>query len=140
EKDGIHYWFWTREQFEKELAAGAFLEYAEVHGCYYGTLRREVDPYREQGRGVLLDIDVQGAEQVRRRYPEAVSIFLRTSTLAVLEERLRNRGTESEEAIQRRLANAERELARSGEYEYQVVNDDLTKAVADLAAIVQRLY
>jgi guanylate kinase len=141
EVDGVHYWFWTREQFEAERAAGAFLEWAEVHGRdYYGTLRREVDPYREQGLGVILDIDVQGAEQVRRQCPDAVTVFLRTSTLAALEERLRQRGTEAEEAVRRRLANAARELARRDEYAYQVVNDDLNDAVAELTAIVRRLF
>lgn len=140
ERDGIHYWFWTHEKFEAELAAGAFLEWADVHGKYYGTLRREVDPYRDQGICVLLDIDVQGAEQIRRLYPDVVSVFLRTSTLDVLEQRLRSRGTETEEAVNRRLGNAARELARTGEYDYQVVNDDLNTAVVALAAIVQRVW
>ena len=93
EQDGVHYYFWTRAQFERELEKGEFLEHAQVHGNYYGTLKREVEPYRRQRAGVLLDIDVQGAEQVRRKYPEATSIFLSPPNLAALEERLRRRGT-----------------------------------------------
>src|SRR5262245_30571835 len=93
EKDGQPYYFWRPEQFEKELAAGGFLEWAKVVGNYYGTLLREVTPYREQGIGVLLDIDVQGWEQVRKSCPEAVSIFLKPPSQEVLEQRLRARST-----------------------------------------------
>jgi guanylate kinase len=140
ERDGVAYYFWTREQFEQEVRAGAFAEYAEVHGNYYGTLRREIDPYRSQGIGVFLDIDVQGAAQVRQQYADQVSIFLRTSNWQTYEQRLHRRGTESEEAIQRRLAGAQRELARAGEYDYQVLNDDLDTAVAEVRAIVLRQF
>ncbi len=140
ERDGEHYWFWPRAQFEKERDAGGFLEWAEVYGNYYGTLRREVEPVRAQGRGVLLDIDTKGWEQVKRLCPEAVSIFLRTSSLETYEKRLRERGTESEEALQRRLAGARAELARAPEYDYQVINDDLDSAVAQLRTVVARLF
>ena len=140
ERDGFHYYFWTRDHFEEEKNGGGFLEWAEVFGCYYGTLRREVDPYRDQGQGVILDIDVQGAAQVRRRCPEAVAVFLKTSSLAVLEERLRKRGTETEEAIQKRLAGARRELEHLPEYDHVVINDDLDTAVEDLHTIVRRLF
>jgi guanylate kinase len=137
EVNGRHYHFWTRERFEEARRGGAFLEWAEVHGCLYGTLRAEVDPYRAKGQGVILDIDVQGAAQVRRIYPDSVSIFLRTSSLQTYEARLRRRGTENEEAIQRRLATAGRELAHAGEYDYQVINDDLDTAVAEVEAMVR---
>jgi guanylate kinase len=136
EEDGKDYHFWTRERFEQALAEGAFLEHAQVHGNYYGTLRSEVEPYRARGVGVVLDIDVQGAEQVRRHCPDAVSVFLSTSSPAVLERRLRGRGTETEAAIQRRLAAARAEEARSGEYQYRIVNDVLEEAVAGLRQIV----
>jgi guanylate kinase len=136
EEDGKDYHFWTRERFEQALAEGAFLEYAQVHGNYYGTLRSEVEPYRARDVGVVLDIDVQGAEQVRRQCPDAVSVFLTTSSPAVLEQRLRGRGTETEAAIQRRLAAARGEEARSGEYQYRLVNDVLEEAVAGLRKIV----
>jgi guanylate kinase len=138
EVEGRHYHFWTRERFQEAIAAAEFLEYAEVHGCYYGTLKKEVEPYRNRGMGVILDIDVQGASQVRRHCPDAVTVFLRAPSLAAYEERLRKRGTETEEAVLRRLAAAGRELAHAGEYDYQIVNDDLDKAVAEMRAIVLR--
>jgi guanylate kinase len=142
EINGKHYHFWTRESFQDGIATGAFVEYAEVFGQYYGTPRTEVEPYREQGLGVLLDIDVQGAAQVRQKCPDTVSIFLRASSLDAAEElktleaRLRKRGTESEEAIQRRLSGARTELARAGEYDYQVINDNLERAVAEVSALI----
>jgi guanylate kinase len=137
ESDGVDYHFWDRQTFESEARVGAFLERAEVHGHCYGTLRREVDPYLERGFGVILVIDVQGGAQVRRLRPEAVTIFLRPPSLEVLEQRLRQRGTESAEAVQRRLATALLELARSDEYEYQVVNDNLERAVREVEAIIR---
>src|SRR5262249_51663256 len=140
ERDGVHYYFWTRERFEAERAAGGFLEWAEVHGNCYGTLRREGEAYREQGWGGVLGIDGQGAAQVRAQCPDAVSVFLRAPSLEALEKRLRDRKTETEAAIQRRLAAARAELAHVGEYQYEVINDDLAKAVGDLRAIVRRLF
>jgi guanylate kinase len=140
ERDGVDYYFWTPEQFAAEVGAGGFLEHATVHGSSYGTLRREVESYRQQGTGVILDIDVQGAAQVRARCPDCVSVFLRTSSWEAYEQRLRGRDTEDEAAIQRRLANARRELARSGEYDYQVINDHLDTAVAQLREFVQRQF
>jgi guanylate kinase len=137
EIDGVHYHFWTRERFEDELHKGSFLEHAEVHGNYYGTLRAEVEPYRAQGIIVLLDIDVQGAAQVRRQCKNVVTVFLQTSSLAAYEDRLRRRGTEDEAALQRRLATAQRELAHAGEYDYAVMNDNLEEAVTQLGAIVR---
>jgi guanylate kinase len=135
EKDGVQYHFWTKEEFERERAAGNLLEWAEVHGNLYGTLKEEVEPYRAKGVGVILDIDVQGRQQVCRQAPDALSIFLMASSY---EERLRKRGTESEEAIQRRLEEAPRELAQADSYEYQIRNDDLDSAVSQLRAIVRR--
>src|SRR5262249_18509304 len=129
EIDGKEYHFWTRAQFEEQIGVAAFVEWALVHGHYYGTLKSEVDPYREQGIGVILDIDVNGAAQVRSVYGDSVSIFLRTSSLEAYEQRLRKRGTETEDALRRRLARAQNELARAAEYDYQVVNDDLESAV-----------
>jgi len=103
----------------------------------YGTLRREVESFRQKGVGVFLDIDVQGAEQVRRACPDVVTVFLRTSSEAVYEERLRKRGTETEEQMHRRLEGARRELERKQEYQYDVINDDLDTAVQELRAIVR---
>jgi guanylate kinase len=136
EVDGVDYHFWSREQFESQADAGAFLECAEVHGNWYGTLRSEVDDYRRRGVGVVLDIDVQGAETVRRLYPESLSIFLCTSCWEAYEQRLRRRGTEDEATIARRLATARRELQRKGEFDYVVLNDDLEAAVARVRSLV----
>jgi guanylate kinase len=135
EVDGRDYHFWTREQFEAERKAGGFLEWAEVFGCYYGTLKREVEPFRAQGLAVVLEIDVQGAAQVRQQCPDAVSIFLSAPNF---EQRLRQRGTEDEATIERRLAGARRELAHAGDFTYQVVNDHLDRTVAEIHEIVRR--
>ena len=139
ERDGTHYYFWTFDQFQEKKKAGAFLEYAEVHGQWYGTLRSEVDDYRAKGVGVLLDIDVQGAARVRALYPECVSIFLRTSSWEEYEKRLVKRG-EAPESIARRLATARRELERIGEFDHVVVNDDLERAVARVRELVGQAF
>jgi guanylate kinase len=135
ERPGVDYFFLSKQQFEEELEAGAFLEHAKVHDNYYGTLQREVEPYLSEGIGVILDIDVQGASQVRGKYPENVSIFVRAGSIATYEQRLRDRGTETEQAIERRVSNARQELALAHEYDYQVVNDDLTDALTQIEAI-----
>jgi guanylate kinase len=137
ETDGVHYHFWTREQFEDELRRDGFLEWAKVVDSYYGTLKAEVEPYREKGVGVILVIDVQGAAQVRTRCPDHLSVFMRTSSQELLEKRLRGRGTEDEATIQRRLANARKELERASEYHTEVLNDDLATAVARLGELVE---
>lgn len=138
EQNGVHYHFWTRERFEQGVTAGEFLEHAEVYGNYYGTPKSEVTPFRAQEFCVLLDIDTQGAAQVRALCPDAVGVFIRASSMAEYERRLRERGTESEEAIARRLAGAASELAHIDAYQYQLVNDDLTVARARFQSIVER--
>ena len=140
EQDGVHYYFWTIERFDSEVQTGAFLEWAEVHGYRYGTLKSEVEPYRQQGRGVILDIDVQGARTVRSRFPEAVLVFLRTSASETYEQRLRRRASEDESKIQERLTTARKELACAAEYHFQVINDDLDVAVAEFQAILRQLF
>jgi len=139
EVDGVHYFFWPRERFLKERDAGGFLEWADVFGNCYGTLRSQVEPYREQGRGVLLEIDVEGWRQVKEKCPEVVSIFVRTPSLADLEARLRRRRSETEQSIQRRLQGAAHELAKADQYDHQIINDDLDAALARLKAIVAPL-
>jgi guanylate kinase len=140
EADGVDYHFWTRERFEQGIAAGEFLEHAVVFGKhYYGTLRREVDEFRQQGIGVILDIDVQGAEQLRATCPDAFSVFVETPP-GQYERRLRARGTESEEAIQRRLETARLELARAGEFDRRILNDDVDRAAGELCAEIRRLF
>lgn len=140
EVDGVDYKFWTREQFERELAADGFLEWADVFGNRYGTLKSEVEPFRERGVGVILEIDVKGQEQVKRKCPEAVSIFLRASSLEAYEQRLRRRGTETEQAIQKRLQGAKAELAKAADYDYHVINDDLERAVTDAKEIISKQF
>jgi guanylate kinase len=140
EQDGVHYYFWTPERFEREVRAGAFLEWAEVHGQRYGTLKREVEPFRQQGKGVILDIDVQGARAVRRQIPDAVPVFLRTSAFETYEQRLRQRASEDETKIQERLATARKELACADEYDFHVINDDLNVAMDKFQAILRQLF
>lgn len=140
EKDGVDYHYWNRVRFEAALAAGEFLEHAEVHGNYYGTLEREVEPHRASGQGVILDIDVQGAALVREKLPDHVSVFVYTASLDDYEKRLRKRGTEDETAILRRLSDARAELSHAGEYQYQILNDDLDAATDRLAQIIDGAF
>jgi guanylate kinase len=141
EKDGYDYYFLTPEQFAHRREAGDFLESCEVfgRGHWYGTLRSEVTASRADQKWVILDIDVDGAEKVRAQFPNAPTIFLRPSSEEELERRLRARGTESEEAISRRLEVARRELARAEQYKYQVVNDTVDRAVEQISEILKKL-
>lgn len=139
ESNGVHYYFWTRDQFEEQRQAGAFLEWATVHGQWYGTLRSEVEGYRAQGTGVLLDIDVQGAAQVRSQCPDCLSIFLKAPSWEVYEQRLRKRG-ESPQSIARRLATARRELERTQEFDHVILNEDLELAVAQVRTLIEQAF
>jgi len=141
EADGVDYYFLTPEQFARRREAGEFLESCEVfgRGHWYGTLLSEVRPSPNDQKWVILDIDVDGAEKVRGQLPGVPSIFLRPSSEAELERRLRERGTEAEAAIQRRLEVARRELARADQYQFQVVNDTVDRAVDEIAKILGRI-
>jgi guanylate kinase len=141
ETDGVDYHFLSQEEFARRRMAGEFLECCEVfgRGHWYGTLLAEVRPSRGGQEWVVLDIDVEGAEAVFRRFPAAPSIFLRPDSEQELERRLRARGTESEDAIRRRLTVARRELARAGQYRYQVVNDTVDAAVERISQILINL-
>jgi guanylate kinase len=140
EEDGREYHFITRDQFERMIAAGAFLEWAEVFGNYYGTAVSALQHAKDAGKDLLLDIDVQGAVQVMEKLPEAVSIFVLPPSPQVLEMRLRSRSeaehVTSEEVIQKRLAEARNELKLMRDYKYALVNDVLDQAVIELRAIV----
>ena len=127
----------TRAEFLERVRNGELLEYAEVSGHLYGTPRRPVREAIEQGKWPLLEIDVQGAFAVKRQMPDAVMIFLKAPSMAVYEQRLRDRGTNTEEEIRRRLALAERELQAAEQYDFQVVNDELDQAVAELRKILR---
>ncbi|HLW64854.1 MAG TPA: guanylate kinase [Gemmataceae bacterium] len=140
EVNGRDYWFLPKQEFLERIARDEFLEHAEVHGNCYGTLKEQVEPFREKGEGVILDIDVQGAAQVRVKCPDHVSIFLQPPSQVVLEQRLRDRHTETEQAIELRLRNAARELTHAGEYQYQVVNDEVERAVQEIHSILVPLF
>lgn len=134
----VSYHFWTHDRFRDAIARNEMLEWAEVHGKdFYGTPLSEVEPYRDRGTGVVLVIDVQGAGQVRARYPDDhLSVFVYPPTFDDLERRLRGRG-EAEESIRRRLHTAHQELARKDEYDRATINGDLTAATDALEAIIR---
>jgi len=141
EQHGREYCFTTREEFERMIAEGRFLEHAEVFGRYYGTARQSLEQARTVGHDLLLDIDVQGAAQIRTKMPEAVSIFVLPPNPKALRTRLRNRsraeGVVNEAELYRRLSEASREIEKYRDYGYILVNDVLDRAVAQLEAIVQ---
>jgi guanylate kinase len=140
ETDGREYHFIDREKFESMIANGEFLEWAEVFGNYYGTALSALDHARAEGKDLLLDIDVQGAVQVMRKLPAAVSIFILPPSPQILEMRLRNRSeaenVTSEAVIERRLSQAQEEVSQIGDYTYALVNDVLDQAVSEMRAIV----
>lgn len=140
EKDGVNYHFLSAEDFAARRQRGEFLECFEVfgRGYWYGTLKSEVSSGLAAGKWVVLEIDVQGAMAVMEQFSDAVSVFLRPSSTAELERRLRGRGTESEEAIRRRLDEAENELRLADRYCHQVINDDIDQAVRDICNLLVR--
>jgi guanylate kinase len=137
ERDGVEYHFVDRPAFESLRDAGALLEWAEVHGNLYGTGLGEIERARAAGVDILLDLDVQGAAQVRRRLPEAVTVFILPPSYDVLESRLRGRGLDDEATIRRRLAVAGREIDAFAQYDYAIVNDDIDACVEELKSIVR---
>lgn len=136
EREGVDYYFFTREEFHRRREAGEFLEWAEYSGHLYGTLNAEVERETSRERHVLLDIEIQGARQVRARCPDAVAIFVLPPSAAVLVARLTGRGSESPDEVERRLARADEELQAAPEFDYVVVNEHLEQAVAGIAAII----
>lgn len=137
EKHGVDYLFITREEFLSRRAVNGFLETATVHDEFYGTPREPAERAMAEGRDFLLDIDPQGGVQVMESVPEAVSVFLLPPSWAALEARLRGRGTETEEKIQKRLHNARQEVKYLSRYDYCIVNDDLDEAWRELRGIVR---
>jgi guanylate kinase len=136
EQDGTHYHFVDRARFEAMVAAGEFLEHARVFDNLYGTAERSVRDVLGANFDVVLEIDWQGARQVRARFPEAVSVFIVPPSVEALRRRLSGRGQDSAEIIDRRMRDARSELSHFGEYDYLVVNDDFDEALADLRAII----
>lgn len=137
EKEGLHYFFLARDDFEKAIAEDHFLEWAKVHGEYYGTPSESVDARLADGDDVIMDLDVQGALQVKQRRPEAVLIFIMPPSIEELRKRIEGRQTETEESIQQRLSIAENEMGHRDQYDHLVVNDVIDVAYAELAKIIE---
>lgn len=137
ETEGVSYYFRTNKQFEKLIQEDAFLEYAQVYDHYYGTPKKYALDLIEKGQSVLLEIDIQGAMQVKERYPKGVFIYIVPPSLEILSGRLHQRGTDSEDVIQRRLAQITNELAMAHKYDYIVVNDILEDAVHKTCSILE---
>ena len=136
EEHGREYWFYDEAEFRRMLAAGEFVEHAEVHGKLYGTPREPLDRWIAQGKTVVLDVDVQGGLSLRAAYPGGVFVFILPPSMEELRRRLEGRGSDSSEVVARRLANAPGEIAHYTKYDYAVVNDDLRKAQLEVAAIL----
>ena len=136
EQEGESYFFLSREDFEQRVSDGGFLEWAEFAGNLYGTPRQPVEERLAQGRPVLLEIELEGARQVRSSFPEGLQVFLEPPSFEELERRIRGRGTDSEEAIQKRLARARVELDASPEFDARLVNGELETALAELEGLM----
>ena len=137
EENGVHYHFVSVTKFQEMLGNGDFLESAEVYGNYYGTSQRWIEDEMRAGHDILLEIDWQGAGQVRKLFPEAISLFILPPSLPELRRRLEGRGQDSEEVIARRVAAAQEDISHAYSFDYLVVNDDFQTALADLRAIVR---
>ena len=137
EINDVHYHFISQEQFDRMAENGAFLEYAGYTGHSYGTIRSEVEALRETGKHVILEIEVQGAFQIREKCPDAILVFTIPPTLEELRRRLHKRGTETEDVIAQRIARAAEELPLAAQYDYIILNDDLQDAVDDFAAMLR---
>jgi guanylate kinase len=137
EIDGKDYYFLTKEGFRRRVDAGKFVEWEEIYGEYYGTLRSEIDRARDAGKSILFDIDVNGALSIKKQYPDAVLIFIRPPGMEVLVQRLRKRHTEDEATLERRLARVPMEMKQGKGFDVEVVNDDLSRAVDNVQSIVE---
>ena len=137
EQEGVHYFFLTAEDFLARQAAGEFLEWAEVYGNYYGTLRCHVDKCLNAGQDVILEIDTQGAMQIRSACPDAIFIFILPPSVAELQRRIRGRAADSAASIELRLSRAEYEMSRAKEYEHRIVNNTVEQAAAELLSVLE---
>jgi guanylate kinase len=136
EKKGVHYHFVSPERFIEMKRQGEFVEWVRLHGNYYGTSKAELEKHMDRGRDIILDIDVKGAAKVVKIFPRAVTVFILPPSLSVLEERLRKRGSESEEEVAVRLREATREIRSAGRYRYGIVNGTLARAASELEAVI----
>ncbi|MCL2817509.1 MAG: guanylate kinase [Clostridiales bacterium] len=137
ERHGVNYYFVSREEFAAAIREGEFLEWAEVYGNYYGTRRSAALEQLCRGKDLILEIDTQGARQIKAACPSSISIFIKPPSFAELERRIVSRGSENAESLARRLSAAQEEISRSGEYDYVVVNDELERAAAELESIIR---
>jgi len=137
EQDGVDYFFITKKEFEKKIAEDKWAEWASVHDNYYGTSAEFLDEKLSAGIDILLDIDVQGAEQILSKFPDCVTIFIMPPSPDALQARLSKRGTDSEEVIAKRLINAEKEIEKKGMYRHIIVNDKLQVAIDELISIME---
>lgn len=137
EREGKNYYFKTRSEFESLIAAGAFVEYTETYGNYYGTLKSEVEKSISAGKSIILEIDPVGARNVRREYPDAVLVFLVAPDLEILKQRLKGRGSEDENTFRIRHEAALSEMENATLYDYVVVNDEVSRAADDILAIIR---
>ncbi len=138
EVDGKDYYFLSEGEFKRRVAAGEFVEWAYVHGHMYGTLVKEVERLLAQGKSLILEIDIQGALNVKKVWPDAVLIFIEPPSLEELERRLRGRGTEDEQSIELRLKNAKHEMTLADDYDVRIVNDTVDRAVRELSDTIER--
>lgn len=138
EKEGVHYYFLSEKDFFDRVEKGDFIEYAEVHGRYYGTLKSAVKELQEKGYTVLFDIDVIGALNIKKQYPDAMLVFIRPPSLEELKRRLRNRQTDDEAEIQHRLERLPMEYAKAEHFDYDIVNDDLMATVAQIEQLIRK--
>jgi guanylate kinase len=136
EQNGREYFFVTTAEFEEMIERGEFLEWANVYGCLYGTNRSQVDRERDSGRDIILEIDVQGAESIRRLVPDAVTVFILPPSFEMLRNRLTARGTDSADDLARRLRGAPAEVEQYRNFQYVILNDDINRASAQLASII----
>ncbi|MFK5953694.1 MAG: guanylate kinase, partial [Desulfobacterium sp.] len=138
EEDGVDYFFITPEAFQERIKRDEWAEWAKVHDNYYGTSRAFITEHLEKANPLLLDIDVQGARQIRKAYPQALSIFINAPSMAVLEARLRQRGTDTDAVIARRLENAAREIDDIPLYQHVIINNHLDTAAREMCAIIEK--
>jgi guanylate kinase len=136
EQNGVEYFFINEDDFLKMIKEDRFLEWANVHGHFYGTSRETVERAQKEGRDLILDIDVQGAEQIRKKMPDAISIFILPPSYEALQRRLLARQKDKEEVMMKRLQNAKKEILRFGEFDYIIINDDLYTASKRLSGII----
>lgn len=138
EKEGVHYYFLSEKDFFDKVEKGEFIEYAEVHGRYYGTLKSDVKRLQEKGYTVLFDIDVIGALNIKKQYPEAMLVFIRPPSLEELKRRLRNRQTDDEAEIRHRLERLPLEYARAEFFDYDIINDNLMTTVDQIEQLIRK--